>query len=63
MKDPDAIPKELRERDQWLTWDASTDRKQPYWGTEKVSWSDPDSWHSFEAAREKAAEREEWGVG
>lgn len=63
MKDPDAIPKELRERDQWLTWDASTDRKQPYWGTKKVSWSDPDSWHSFEAAREKAAERDEWGVG
>jgi putative DNA primase/helicase len=63
MKDPDAIPEALRERDQWLTWDSATDRKQPYWGERKVSWSDPDSWHSFEAAREKADERDSWGVG
>jgi P4 family phage/plasmid primase-like protien len=63
MKNPDAIPAALRDRAQWLTWDSATDRKQPYWGARKVSWSDPDSWHSFDDARQKAAERESWGVG
>lgn len=63
MKDAEAIPEALRERDQWLTWDSATDRKQPYWGAKKVSWSDPDSWHSFAAAREKAEQRDSWGVG
>ena len=63
MNDPDAIPAELRDRDQWLTWDAATDRKQPYWGERKVSWSDPDAWHSFPEAMAKAEQRESWGVG
>jgi putative DNA primase/helicase len=63
MKDPDAIPEALRERDQWLTWDSATDRKQPYWGERKVSWSDPDSWHSFGEAMAKAEQRDSWGVG
>ena len=60
---PTAIPDQLRERDQWLTWDSSTDRKQPYWGERKVSWSDPDAWHSFGEAMAKAEQRESWGVG
>jgi putative DNA primase/helicase len=60
---PDAIPEQLRNRDQWLTWDSATDRKQPYWGDKKVSWSDPDEWHSFAEARAKADQRDSWGVG
>jgi len=65
LVDPDAIPDELKERDQWLLWDNSNDTpKQPHWrGDFAISWSNPDDWHSFEAALSAAQERESWGIG
>ncbi len=63
--DADAIPKELKDRDQWLLWDDRADRpRQPHWdGDHSISWSDPDDWHSFAEAIELAREHEHWGVG
>jgi len=65
MSDFDAIPAELRDRDQWLLWDAAADTpRRPHWrGNFGISWSDPDDWHSFEAAVSAAEERESWGIG
>lgn len=65
VPDPADVPDELRERDQWLMWDASSDSpRRPHWrGNFSVSWSDPDDWHSFEEAREAAQERDSWGIG
>lgn len=59
------IPSELKERDQWLMWDASSETpRRPHWrGNFAVSWNDPDDWHSFEDAVEAAEERESWGIG
>lgn len=61
----DAIPDELKERDQWLMWDASADApRRPHWrGDFHVSWTDPDDWHSFEDAHSAAQEQESWGIG
>ena len=61
----DAIPDELKERDQWLLWDSSADTpRRPHWaGNFGISWSDPDDWHSFEEAVETAAQRDSWGIG
>ena len=57
MIDPltDAIPPELRARDQWVTWRAETRggrmTKIPYASlTRKASSTDPDTWRSFSAA-------------
>jgi putative DNA primase/helicase len=63
--DPDPIPEELKERPQWLMWDASADApRRPHWrGDFQISWSDPDDWHTFEEAVEAASERPEWGIG
>jgi putative DNA primase/helicase len=64
--DADAIPEELKQRDQWLLWDARADRpKQPHWDGDHygISWSDPDDWHTFDEAAEAAEKRDEWGVG
>lgn len=65
MSNFDAIPQELRGRDQWLLWDASADTpRRPHWrGDFGISWSDPDDWHSFEEAVSAAQERESWGIG
>lgn len=65
MNDVEAIPAELRDRDQWLLWDASADTpRRPHWrGNFSISWSDPDDWHSFEEAVKAAQERESWGIG
>lgn len=65
VADYDAIPDELKERDQWLTWDDEHPHgKRPLWGDdEAVSWTDPDDWHSFEEAVEKVSERASWGIG
>lgn len=64
VPDPETVPAELRERDQWLMWDADAERKQPHWrGNIGISWSDPGDWHSFEEAYEAAQERESWGIG
>ena len=61
----DAIPAELKERDQWLLWDESNDTpRQPHWkGDFAVSWSDPADWHSFPEAIDAARDVESWGVG
>jgi putative DNA primase/helicase len=63
--DVEPIPDELKERDQWLLWDARNDRpRQPHWrGDFSISWSDPADWHSFEEAVQAARERESWGIG
>jgi P4 family phage/plasmid primase-like protien len=63
--DADAIPDELKERDQWLLWDSSNDTpKRPHWrGDFQISWSDPADWQSFETALSAAQERDSWGIG
>ena len=63
--DPETIPDELKERDQWLMWDASADApRRPHWqGDFGVSWTDPDDWHPFEEALEAAREKPSWGIG
>jgi len=65
MSEYAAIPDELQDREQWLLWDASADTpRRPHWrGDFGISWSDPDDWHTFEAAVSAAAERESWGIG
>lgn len=62
---PETIPAELRERDQWLLFDRSADTpRRPHWdGDFSVSWSDPDCWHSFADALGKAETNDNWGVG
>ena len=59
------IPEELRERDQWLLWDSSAQvPRRPHWkGDFSISWSDPDSWHTFEEAVTAAQSRDSWGIG
>jgi len=52
--DADAIPPELKERNQWLLWDKEAERKQPFTIGDRgqlvpASWTDPDEWLSFEA--------------
>lgn len=62
----DAIPQALKERRQWLLWDASTEMpRRPHWrgDFEGISWSDPTDWHTFEDAVEAANEVESWGIG
>lgn len=63
--DVESIPEELKDRDQWLMWDASADApRRPHWrGDFGVGWNNPDDWHSFEEAVESAQERDSWGIG
>ena len=65
MSDSDNVPDELQDRDQWLLWDASNDTpRRPHWrGDFKISWSDPDQWHSFDEALAAADEVASWGIG
>ena len=58
MSDFDNVPDELKDRDQWLLWDASNDTpRRPHWrGDFMISWSDPDQWHSFDEALAAADE-------
>lgn len=63
-----AIPDELLERDQWMLWDASADRKQPFTlsasgGLTPGSWTDPDDWLTFDRARRYANSHESVGIG
>lgn len=61
----ESVPEELRERDQWLLWDADSDTpRRPHWrGDFYISWSEPSAWHSFEDAAEAARETDSWGIG
>ena len=62
----DAIPDELKERDQWMLWDSASDRKQPLGrdGYGVKGWSEkPDEWLSFDEAVSLASESESLGVG
>jgi len=63
--EPEPIPQELTDRDQWLLWDSSHDTpRQPHWkGDFRISWSDPDDWHSFPEAVAAAQQRGSWGIG
>jgi putative DNA primase/helicase len=65
MTDYENIPEELRDRDQWLLWDSSSDTpRRPHWrGDFSISWSDPAEWQPFEAAVEAADGVESWGIG
>jgi len=62
---PDGVPSELAEREQWLLWDAdAATPRRPHWkGDFQVSWSNPEAWHSFEAAVSAAQEEPSWGIG
>ena len=58
------VPERTREKDNWLTWDSSSDRKQPHRkGDFHISWSDPDDWMSFEEAARYAEGRPAAGIG
>lgn len=63
--DADAIPEELKARDQWLLWDSSADTpRRPHWrGDFAVSWTEPNDWHSFEEAYAAVQEVGSWGLG
>lgn len=62
---PEAIPSELKQRDQWLHWDASADKpRRPHAnGDFTVAWTDPDDWLSFEEAVAAAENEPSWGIG
>jgi len=63
--DPDTIPAELRERDQWMQWDSDNDtpRRPHQDGDFYVSWSEPDEWLTFQDALTGALDRDSWGIG
>lgn len=66
--DAEAIPDELKERDQWMVWDKDASRKKPIGVTDSglnhsAAWTDPDDWCSFEEAVEAAEERSSVGIG
>ncbi len=67
--DADAVPKELRERDQWICWNSSTRNgkatkipKDPDGGGGNAKSNDSKTWSTFEQAVETAEERG-WGLG
>lgn len=66
--DAEAIPEELKERDQWLVWDKQAPRKQPYTAANghvgsPASWNDPDDWATFEEALEVVENKATAGLG
>jgi len=65
--DVDAIPEELKERDQWLFWNASSDKpRKPLAEPDAdygASWTDPDAWVSFEDAVDAAESVLSAGIG
>lgn len=67
MTDFESIPKELRDREQWLFWNASNDTPRAPLdspsATYGCSWSDPDTWMAFEEVAERAEETPEAGIG
>lgn len=65
MTDLSAVPQELKERRQWLMWDADADTpRRPHWdGDFYISWNDPSDWHTFEEAINAAEKKESYGIG
>lgn len=65
MSEFDAIPDALKNRRQWLMWDAGADTpRRPHWdGDFHVSWNDPNDWHTYDEAVEAAQKKESWGIG
>jgi P4 family phage/plasmid primase-like protien len=67
MSDFENIPETLRGRDQWLFWNASNDTPRAPLDSPAASygcsWSDPDTWMSFEEVCEQAADIEPAGIG
>jgi len=67
MTDFDNIPDELQGRDQWLYWNASSDKPRKPLASPAAdygcSWSDPDDWHDFETVREAAEAVPQAGIG
>lgn len=63
--DAESVPDELKERDQWLHWDASADKpRRPHaCGDFTVGWNNPDDWLSFEEAVAAAENEPSWGIG
>lgn len=60
------IPRELRERNQWLLWSAESDPPKAPLNKDgrRASWTDPASWLSYEEAGDLAENRVEFdGVG
>ena len=63
---PENIPEELKDRDQWLLWDRSNDApRRPHWKGDfyGVSWNDPDDWHGFAEALAAVNKHDSWGLG
>lgn len=60
-----SVPGELKNRPQWLLWDASAETpRRPHWkGDFGISWSDPECWHTFGEAVQAAQTCESWGIG
>lgn len=67
MSDFGAIPDELKERNQWLYWNASGDKPRKPLPSPAAdygaAWSDPDEWVSFTEATEQADAVEQAGIG
>lgn len=67
MSDFTQIPDELQARDQWLFWNASNDTPRAPLdspaATYGCSWSDPDTWLSFEDVASGASETPNAGIG
>ena len=67
MTDFENIPSELRERDQWLFWNASNDTPRAPLdspaATYGCSWSDPDTWMTFDDVAEQAEATPNAGIG
>ena len=67
LADPDAIPAELRDRDQWLYWNAASDKPRKPLASPAAdhgaSWTDPDEWVSFPEAVAQAQQTPQAGIG
>jgi len=67
VSDFENIPEELKQRDQWLFWNASNDTPRAPLdspaATYGCSWSDPDTWLPFDDVAERAAATPNAGVG
>lgn len=67
MSDFENVPDEVKQRDQWLYWNASNDTPRAPLdspsSTYGCSWSDPETWLSFEEVAEQADATPHAGIG